>query len=201
MSSSESVGRFEQVFRSDSLRRDNFLARLFGIFSEEVVRAWCTCPQAPYTDLGRPTLRGPGDVRGHTLDFTLRHRQNGHTYAAELKCWISWKDYTYIRLTRAGQLDTLTEPAFVKFLALARDPSAYRVSVASRPIGVDGAILVWGAATPEGRSAAAARGVADVLTVEDMVSDLNAWQSAEWRDFIAERRGWAGELFDYLTKP
>jgi hypothetical protein len=39
MPPSEPAGRFEQVFRSDSSRRDSFLARLFGIFSEEVVRA------------------------------------------------------------------------------------------------------------------------------------------------------------------
>jgi hypothetical protein len=116
-------------------------------------------------------LREPGEVRGHTLDFTLRHRQSGRTYAAELKCWIAWENYGYIRLARAGQLDRLTEPAFANFLALAHDPSAYRVSVAGRPVETDGAILVWGAAAPEGRSAAAARGVAEVLTVEEMVSD------------------------------
>lgn len=196
--SSES-GRFEQVFRSNSLRRDNFLARLFGIFSEEVVRAWCACPEAPYSNLGRPTLRDPEGGRGHTLDFTLRHRQSGRTYAAELKCWITWENYGYIRLTQAEQLERLTEPAFVKFLALARDPAAYHVSVASRPIDIDGAILVWGAATPRGRSAAVARGVADVLTVEDMVSDLSAWQPAEWQHFIAERRTWSDELFGYLA--
>ena len=198
---SGSAGRFEKVFRSDSLRRDNFLARLFGIFSEELVRAWCACPQAPYTDLGRPTLRAPGEVRGHTLDFTLRHRRTGRTYAAELKCWITWENYGYMRLTRGAQLERLTDPAFAKFLALAHNPAAYQVSVAGRPAEIDGAILVWGAATPEGRSAAAAYGVADVLTVENMVNDLNAWQSAGWQDFIAERRAWAGELFNYLTGP
>jgi hypothetical protein len=200
MLSSEPAGPFEQVFRSDSTHRDNFLARLFGIFSEEVVRAWCACPQAPYSNLGRPTLREPGEARGHTLDFTLRHRQSGRTYAAELKCWITWENYGYIQLTQAAQLERLTEPAFVKFLTLARDPSAYRVFVAGRPVDVDGAVLVWGAATPQGRSAAVARGVAEVLTVEDMVSDLNAWQSAEWQNFIAQRRGWAAELFGYLAR-
>lgn len=70
MPSSELAGPFKRVFRSNSAHRDNFLARLFGIFSEEVVRAWCACPQAPYSNLGRPTLREPGEARGHTLDFT-----------------------------------------------------------------------------------------------------------------------------------
>jgi hypothetical protein len=108
---SESAGRFEQLFRSNSTRRDNFLARLFGIFSEEVVRAWCACPQAPYTNLGRPTLRGPGDGRGQTLDFTMRHRQSGQTYAAELKCWITWENYGYIRLARAESVNLNEAPS------------------------------------------------------------------------------------------
>jgi hypothetical protein len=153
----ESAGRFERTFRSDVARRDNFLARLFGIFSEDVVRAWCACPQATYTDLGRPTLRGPGDIRGTTLDFTLHHQQSGRTYMAKLKCWTAWENYRYIRLAQAGQLERLTQQAFVKFLTLARDPSAYQVSVAGRRTDVDGVILVWGAATPEGVDGACSR--------------------------------------------
>lgn len=57
---------------------------------------------------------------------------------------------------------------------------------------------MWGAATEQGRSTAIALGIADVLTVEDMVSDLHIWQPRGWRDFIAHRRFWATELFDYL---
>jgi len=196
--SSEPAARFESVFRSDSRQRDNFLARLFGIFSEHVVTTWCDCPHAPYVNIGRPTLREPGQSHGHTLDFTLRHRQSGRLHAAEMKCWITWANYRYLRLTEAAQLIGLAEPAFVKFLALARDRAACQVFVGGKPVHVDGAILVWGAATEPGRSAAVALGVADVLTVEDMVSDLHVWQPPGWQDFIARRRSWATELFDYL---
>jgi hypothetical protein len=196
--SSEPEASFDCIFRSDSVHRDNFLARLFGIFSEHVVHSWCDCPQAPYLSIGRPTLRKLGENRGHTLDFTLEHRQSGRRYAAEMKCWITWENYRYLRLTEVGQLQSLTAPAFTTFLAFARDPAVYQVFVAGKPIEVDGAILVWGAATPQARSAAAALGIVDVLTAEDMVSDLHAWQSPAWRDFIAQRRSWATELFDYL---
>jgi hypothetical protein len=72
--STEPEAPFDIAFRSDSAQRDNFLARLFGIFSEHVVHIWCDCPQAPYLSIGRPTLRKPGENRGHTLDFTLQHR-------------------------------------------------------------------------------------------------------------------------------
>ena len=199
MPPSEPAARFESVFRSDSKQRDNFLARLFGIFSEHVVSTWCDCPQAPYLNIGRPTLRKPGESHGHTLDFTLRHRQSGQLYVAEMKCWITWANYRYLRLTEAAQLNSLAEPAFVKFLALARDPAAYQVFVDGQLTHVDGTILVWGAATEQGRSAAAALGIADVLTADDMVNDLHIWQPPSWQDFIAQRRSWATELFDYLS--
>ena len=52
--------------------------------------------------------------------------------------------------------------------------------------------------TEQGRSAAVALGIADVLTAEDMVNDLRVWQPPGWQDFIAQRRSWATELFDYL---
>jgi hypothetical protein len=196
--SSQPEALFEGVFRSDSVQRDNFLARLFGIFSEHAIRTWCDCPQAPYRNIGRPTLRKPGESYGHTLDFTLQHRQSGRRYAAEMKCWTTWENYRYLRLTEVDQLHRITQPAFITFLAFARDPAAYQIFIAGKLIGIDGAILVWGAATPQGRSAAAALGIADVLTVEDMVSDLHVWQPPAWRDFIAQRRSWATELFDYL---
>jgi hypothetical protein len=199
VNSSEPEVSFERVFRGDSIQRDNFLARLFGIFSEHVVRTWCDCPQAPYRNIGRPTLRKPGESHSHTLDFTLQHRQSARRYAAEMKCWTTWEDYRYLRLTEAGQLQRITQPAFRTFLAFAREPTAYHVFVAGKPTDIDGAILVWGAATPQGRSAAAALGIADVLTVEDMVRDLHVWQPPAWRDFIAQRRSWATELFDYLS--
>jgi hypothetical protein len=31
------------------------------------------------------------------------------------------------------------------------------------------------------------------------VNDLHIWQPPSWQDFIAQRRSWATELFDYLS--
>jgi hypothetical protein len=124
---------FEQVFHSHSGQRDNFLARLFGIFSEHVVRTWCDCPQASFSYIGRPTLRKAGETHGYTLDFTLEQRQSRQRYAAEMKCWTTWENYRYLRLTEAAQLEGITQPAFAEFLAFARDPAAYQVFVKGTP--------------------------------------------------------------------
>jgi hypothetical protein len=166
---------------------------------EHVVRTWCDCPQAPFCNIGRPTLRKPDETSGYTLDFTLEHRQSGQSYAAEMKCWTTWEHYRYLRLTETTQLEGITQPAFVEFLAFARDPAAYQVFVKGKPLAVAGAILVWGATTPQGRAAATALGIANVLTVEEMVKDLHAWHPAAWQEFVSQRRSWAAELFDYLA--
>ena len=79
-----------------------------------------------------------------------------------------------------------------------RNPAEYQVFVSSKAIQADGGVLIWGAATPEGRSAAVARGITEVLTAEEMLEDLHVWQPTPWQHFIAQRRQWANELFDYL---
>src|SRR6266705_5543664 len=108
----------------------------------------------------------PAKATATRWDFTLRHRQSGRLYAAEMKCWITWANYRYLRLTEAAQLIGLAEPAFGKFLALARDRAACQVFVGGKPVHVDGAILVWGAATEPGRSAANAMDFS-VISVRD----------------------------------
>lgn len=50
---------FVDIFKQPDAPADRgkYLARVFGIFSEELVRIWAADPRAPYKNLGRPTLR------------------------------------------------------------------------------------------------------------------------------------------------
>ncbi|MGB9825194.1 MAG: hypothetical protein ACPLRU_00855 [Desulfofundulus sp.] len=191
---------FQRIFCTRNPARDKFLSRLFGLFSEEVVRHWCRCPAAPYEDLGRPTLRARGETRGHTLDFTLRHRETGRVFVAEMKCELEFENYRYLQLTGAWQLKHHQKPAFQKFLRLARDPGAFAVQVGGREVQVSGAILIWGKVTVEGRSAVIAEyAFADVLSVETMVNDLREWKPAGWAEILEQLRHWSEELFDSLA--
>jgi hypothetical protein len=108
---------------------DKFMSRLFSLFSEEVVRAWCACPEAPYEDLGRPYLVARGERYGHTLDFTLRSRATGETYVAELKCELEYEGYRYLRLSDVEQLKHHGGAAFKKLPAVARDPGSLQMRV------------------------------------------------------------------------
>lgn len=191
---------FERFFRSSEPARDKYLSRLFALFGEQVVRAWCACPEAPYEDLGRPTLCDPGQTRGHTVDFTLQHRDSGRTYVAEMKCELEYDGYRYLRLTSTNQLRHHSSTAFDKFLRAASDPTALDVRRKGKPVWVDGAILVWGAVAPEGREAVMSEyGFADVLSAEAMLADLATWAPTGWTDLINRHRSWTDELFDLLA--
>jgi len=149
--------------------------------------------------LGRPTLYKPGFKYGHTIDFTLRDRVTRNTYVAELKCELEYANYKYLRLTGSDQLLHHTSVAFAKFLEIAKAPAALDVRCKGRPISVDGAILVWGASSPEGRCAVMAKyGFADVLSLEMMLADLQEWTPNGWAEFANRYRGWTNELFEFL---
>ena len=188
-----------QFFRSVDSPRDKFLARLFGLFSEQLVRIWSADPRAQYEDLGRPTLWAPTDTRGATLDFTLRDRSTGKVYAAELKAELEFEGYRYMTLERLDQLAHHKLPAFQRFLELARDPAAYQVRVQAKPLVVDGVILIWGAVTRAGREAVSVEtGIHFVLSLDEMIAELRLWRPDGYDALLGSLRGASDELFDWL---
>lgn len=192
-------GAFERLFWTESPARDNFRSRLFAMFSEEIVRAWGANDGAPYRDLGRPTLwRGS---KYFTLDFTLERKTDGKLFAAEQKAELAWASYKQLRLVSADQVAShIGKPTFDWFLDLARSVDSSVTKVRARPVTVDGAILVWGATTDEGRTDAMKRfGFANVLSLEAMLADLRDWRDPTWQSRIAELGEWTKGLLDELV--
>jgi len=195
---------FRSIFRrTDSpMARAKFLSRIFGIFSEEIVSLWAQDDRAPYENLGRPTIKVPGDNRGHTLDFTLRERSSGNIYVAEMKCEIEYQNFEYFVLEKVEQLEHHKKPAFDAFLKAARCLPDQSVQVAGKRIITHGAILIWGSVTSEGRKAVmASNDFHDVLSIAEICSDLSSWNHDGYRTLIAQRQQWCNELFaDLLGK-
>ena len=177
--------------------RAKFLSRVFGIFSENIVRLWSASTGAPYEDLGRPTVRFDGEATRSTLDFTLRNKKSNKIYVAEMKCEIEYEGFKYFILTCPKQLDHHTKkPAFRSFLRAAREPSVARVTVRGHPVPVDGAILVWGAATQKGCADVREQfKLADVLTVESMVDHLTRSNDEDYVAMLEDRCKWLNEMF------
>ena len=165
--------------------RGKFLARVFGYFSEEIVRIWAADERASYEDLGRPTLFRPEEKRGSTLDFCFRSRQTGKVFVAELKCEIEYQGYRYLLLEQVDRLRHHAKPAFNSFLRLARGDGVCTVTVAGRQQAIDGAVLIWGAASAQGRLLVQQEtGIHDVLTMEEIIADLQQWENAEYLAFL-----------------
>ena len=195
--------RFRNIFQvPPEAARGKFLARVFGIFSENIVRRWSASTGAPYENIGRPTVRFDDEATRSTLDFTLRNKASKKTYVAEMKCEIEYEKFKYFILTSPEQLDhhIRGKPAFRSFLRAAREPSAARVTVQGLPVAVDGAILVWGAATPMGCAGVREKfKLADVLTVESMVDHLTRSNDDKYVAMLEDRRKWLNEMFDGLA--
>ena len=66
-------------------------------------------------------------------------------------------------------------------------------------MAVDGAVLIWGATTPEGcESVRSAYGFTDVLSVEIMLDELRQWHTESWTARVAEVGKWCSELIEFL---
>ncbi len=191
----------ESIFKTGTPPRDKLLSRVFGIFNEDVVRYWAADERSPYEDLGRPTLRDEGEVRGHTLDFTLRDQETGSVYVTEMKCELEYEGYRYLRLASTDQVrHHAPGAAFKKILRLAEDPDSIPVYVGGKQVAVDGTALVWGATTFEGEEAVKTKyGFDLVLSVEKIVNDLRRWRPEEWVEYVGERQSWVSRLFESLA--
>jgi len=199
------MGEFDldRAFRHDDPAHSSFLARVFGIFSEEIVRVWCRDERSNYCDIGRPTLYEPGH-RSSTLDFALVPRGGGDVLVAEMKCELSLEKFKYLRLDDAEQIDhhRRSGKAFTRFMDLAQDATAYEVKVTggTEPVAVGGTALVWGSVSDKGRESVCSKtGIDVVLSLEDMVNDLVEWRSKEYREMIDSRETWVSSMCRSLT--
>ena len=132
--------------------RAKFLSRVFGIFSENIVRLWSASAGAPYEDLGRPTVRFDGEATRSTLDFTLRTQgvEQDIRGRDEVRDRVQELPIFRPHMPTSNCDHHTKKPAFRSFLRAAREPSAARVTVGGRPVLVDGAILIWGSGNPDG---------------------------------------------------
>ncbi len=192
---------FEEFFKKEGKEpiRAKFLSRVFGVFSEELVRIWANDSRAPYANLGRPTLRQSDAGKGFTLDFTFQHRITNKVYVVEMKCEIEYENFRYMVLSETQQLKHHKKEAFTAFLDVAKNHSSWLVFTNKVQTLVNGAILIWGDATSEGRTNVIAEtGCFDVITLSDIIRDLKKWNNEEYQIVIQQRERWMSELFSFL---
>ncbi len=188
-----------QLFDKSVTKRDKFLARLLGLFSEEIVHIWTRDENCRFEDLGRLTVTNLDTSKRYTLDFTLslKSQQPKTRFVTEMKCWTEYDGYKFLNLATEKQLEKLNSPAFEVFLTMVKQPEKFAVKLSKEEIIPDGNILIWSRAEPTViESVKQAYGLHDVLTLENIINDLVMWNSQEYQNFLNERKDWCYTLFD-----
>lgn len=191
---------FVSLFKQDKAdrKRGKYLSRLFGIFSEDIVRIWAADKKCHYEDLGRPSIRFEGKT--YTLDFTFQHKQSRKVYIVEQKCEIEFQNYKFFILNKKEQLShhIKAKKAFMAFLEAAKK-NIISVSIGKQEIKIDGTILIWGAATPKGiNDIKLEYEIDDILTLEKIIDDLILWRNENFYKFVRDRIVWSNEMLSGL---
>ncbi len=191
---------FVSLFKQDEAdrKRGKYLSRLFGIFSEDIVRIWAADENCHYKDLGRPSIRFEGKT--YTLDFTFQHKQSRKVYIVEQKCEIEFQNYKHFILDKKEQLfhHIKAKKAFVAFLEAAKKNIIFS-SISQQEIKIDGTILIWGVATPKGiNDIKLEYKIDDIFTLEKIIDDLILWRNENFYKFVRDRIVWSNEMLNGL---
>ena len=203
--------------KDSDCKREKFISRLFGIFSEEIVNTWCDRfdgDKFPYKNLGRPSLYDKENDKytGSTLDFTFQDKDN-KIYIVEMKCEIQYQNFKYFYLNYEDELEGFLEhhnkKAFDKFREFPENKNGYIVkysenSKTSEKIEIKqedicGIILIWGKVNKDIEYKKNIGDFHQILSVERMISDLIEWDDEKFKRMIAEHQCWSNDMFDQLV--
>ena len=184
----------EKPYKGKS-RRDKFLSRMFAIFSEDIVRAWCANKHSPFTDLGRPTVYD-SDGKYYTLDFLLKDC-NGNIFLTEMKCEIEYQKYSFLTLSHEGQLSRHRKKrAFQLLLEIASNPSMFQIKCNKKLVNVAGSALVWGRVSINDEQAFLnIYSLSHIISVESAIEDLVYWRDQTYYELIGKHELWCEQLF------
>ena len=206
----------DQSLSKTNSKRDRFISRLFGIFSEEIIRIGFRNSednQYRLTDIGRPTLYlknelGEKTKEKYTLDFTLCD-ENGDLYITEMKCELEYKGYQYLELTHKEQvLRHKKKPAFAVLLDLAQaiknNQAEQKYAITCNGESIDfkklkGIALIWGRTTAKGvEEVKQSLEFCHVISVEEVVNYLVKNNNLDYYALIKDYENWCDLLFTQL---
>jgi len=156
-------------------KRDRFISRFFGIFSEEIAGLYFEHEKlSKYQNLGRPTIKKGNDWR--TLDFTLKHKETNKIYICEMKCEMQYQNFSRLELESSKQIEFhKAKEAFKWFLEIASNKNAFKVEVndggRKNEVEIDGIILLWGKTDEEKlKQIQEEFNIHDILSLEKMIN-------------------------------
>ena len=150
------------------------MARVFGLFAEDIVRLWTRLPNSPcpYLDLGRPSFYDEhGKYTNQTFDFAFVPKGQSEPkrfWLGELKSWVDYESGRHAMLTQemaqkhAEDIWACIEGKQAKVKKAAGTEGV--------PMRCEGVILVW----PCSAEITLRDPLKGVVTLERVLRDLNA---------------------------
>jgi hypothetical protein len=190
---------FHALFHPQDPERSRFLNGLFSLFARDIIRCWSSDKNAPYTNLGKPTLRQGRASRGHPLDFAFEESRRKQVYAVIMYC----DPLDDTPLKDAAQIDQLRSTrTFAAFLEAAQNPAPYTLAVGSADYPAAGSILIWGTLESKKARAVLRKTYAfhDILSLENIIADLLLWQNRDFQMLLDRRMLWCHDFIRGLRQ-
>ncbi|MBK9222222.1 MAG: hypothetical protein IPO16_08865 [Saprospiraceae bacterium] len=187
----------------------NFLSRIFGVFSEEIVKIWCDNKNNnDFEYIGKPHIK-EGNKRPIVLDHLLKSKNT--YFIVEQKNFHGYKN---------GKLSSMedTDEFFKNFESWSIGKSKNQKSKAwdifinftkkPKEVKYDGKIipqaktlLIWSKGTDVGRYKFVQKyGISKVLFLEQMKNDLIKWKDPAYIKLIKDKKKWIAQLFNDLLE-
>lgn len=188
-------------------KQANFLSRIIGIFSEDVVRFWLENKKCKYNFLGRPQVWTENDSKKYSLDYLLQDKKTKKCYIAEQKCFFGFKDGKLKKISEAETFSIVFDKwsnekrnhtvAWARFIEFNNDS---HVSIKNKKCDVSGKILVWASCDKKAKKDFQKKhNIFDVVSFEQVIRDLNKWEDRKYLGFLKDRKKWINQLFNSLT--
>ncbi len=189
----------DSAFYPQDPERNRFLTGVFSLFVTDVIHCWCTDSHAPYSSLGKATLRPADAARGAPLDFAFQDRRKKQTFAVIMQ-GLPGHDTPLRGPQQIIELEG--SRTFAAFLDAAANPARYTLAAGSAEYPAAGAILIWGSLESKKVRASIRKHYpfADILSIEDMIRSLLEWQNRDFQMLLDRRAAWCYDFFRGLRQ-
>lgn len=199
---------------SDNTEKANYLARIFAIFYEELLKPWLETKG--FDSIGRPTIYNEnGETLHKTYDYTLKSKKTGKYFIVEAKCYLAWKNFTYLTLTNERLKKLLEEYGnqdnFCFFCNLGTKNKPYKKykykyknidDETSYPFNNSiGKILIWPKLKKDDvKKIKREYGFSYIFSIEDAINEIRhkGAKYMIYRNRVLKYKQWTEELFKAL---
>jgi hypothetical protein len=197
---------YDNLFANLDKEGSSFIAKMLGIFSENLIDFWTANENCKYKNLGRPDIFDKSGNKLAQLDFTLQNKITGKCFIVEQKNLVAYNNGRIRNMTNEGSFIKSFEswsktkskhtPAWNIFLGPLNE---YKVQVRGKPLSEFGKILIWSKVDVQNKSILCSKlSLDEILSLEQIHNELISWNDNIYIEWLNKRIDWTKELFNQL---